>query len=156
MEVELKKRKARAVVRKKRELKIAESLPQYSIKDKLADIPAKISIAQLLQIKGKNYLAIIDAGAACSVVTTAWTDKNSLVPYLESHQTIVIADGKKHRTLGLKEHSALIDVKNQELVLPMDKYDVVLSLSISASKDKRNQLNLEFLGVGKAVYALEK
>ncbi|PWA00993.1 hypothetical protein BB558_002935 [Smittium angustum] len=43
----------KAVIRKKREIKVAENLPRYSIKENFADINSNILIALLLQASPK-------------------------------------------------------------------------------------------------------
>ncbi|OMJ14045.1 hypothetical protein AYI70_g8125 [Smittium culicis] len=49
----------------------------------------------------------------------------------------------------LKKFDAVIDIKNQELVLPLDNCDVVLSLSTNIEKEIKNGLRQEFFGIGK-------
>ncbi|OLY78281.1 hypothetical protein AYI68_g7672, partial [Smittium mucronatum] len=212
-------KKPKAILRRKRGIRVAENIPRYSIKGNLADLNSNVSFSQLLQaspeifadlskllkkvefkkevglmenndttnckaiinLYKQPHLAIIDTGAACSVFTTGWINQAGLQSDIESTQTIITSDGKRHKTLGiisqapiviagytfkvdllvmknqkksptlgmdwLKGHEAVIDVRNQELVLPLDEYDVVLSLSTSVKKDQQKNLENEFLGI---------
>ncbi|OMJ20304.1 hypothetical protein AYI70_g4195 [Smittium culicis] len=139
---------------------------------KLIEENSTTNCKSIIKIFGHKYLAVIDTGAACSVISNALLDRIGLEIENEVSQTIITADGKKHSTLGmvnkipisiagvefgadllvmkninetlilgtdwLKSHSALIDIRNQELVLPLENHDVVLSLSTTKNKDKLN------------------
>ncbi|PWA00918.1 hypothetical protein BB558_003011, partial [Smittium angustum] len=143
----------------------------------------------IVKVFGKSYVAIVDTGAACSVITSRLLDEMGLAPDKFSDQTIITADGKGHNTLGvitqlpitiagyrfaidllvmennkrslilgvdwLKNYDATIDVKIEELVLPFDNYDVVLSLCTTLERDLRNGLSKELFGIGKHVCEIE-
>ncbi|OLY79990.1 hypothetical protein AYI68_g5923 [Smittium mucronatum] len=55
----------------------------------------------------------------------------------------------------LKDYETTIEIKNQELILPLEDYDAVLSLSASAVKDTAKKLDEEFLGIDKESYSVE-
>ncbi|OMJ28275.1 hypothetical protein AYI69_g2254 [Smittium culicis] len=143
----------------------------------------------IVKIFDKNYSAIIDTGAACSVISEALMECIGLEVESKTNQIIVTADGKKHYTMGiieeipisianinfnadllemkssketlilgtdwLKTHNALIDIRHQELVLPLEDHDVVLSLSTTKNRDFLNGIvendENEVFGIGKLV-----
>ncbi|OMJ29938.1 hypothetical protein AYI69_g536 [Smittium culicis] len=105
------------------------------------------SCRALVEIHGRHYDAVVDTGAACSVVTSGMLDTLGLEVDSPSTQIIVTADGTRHEALGKKEaknlilgmdwfvdHDAVIDIKNSEIILLKNHYDVILSLS---SKEER-------------------
>ncbi|PVV01561.1 hypothetical protein BB560_004015 [Smittium megazygosporum] len=55
----------------------------------------------------------------------------------------------------LKKHNTVLDLKQEELLLPKDRFDVVLSISTSSEKDKINGIDddtsWKVFGIGKEV-----
>ncbi|OMJ07734.1 hypothetical protein AYI69_g11340 [Smittium culicis] len=54
----------------------------------------------LVKLFGERYWVILDTGAACSVMTSAFMNDIGLEIEQKSDQTIITADGTKHRTMG--------------------------------------------------------
>ncbi|OMJ13632.1 hypothetical protein AYI70_g8381 [Smittium culicis] len=138
----------------------------------------------LVEIHGKHYDAVVDTGAACSVVTSGMLDMLGLEVDSPSTQIIVTADGTRHEALGkvnnvpiriagfnfpinflvmkkeaknlilgmdwFIDHDAVIDIKNSEMILPKNQYDVILSLS---SKEERigRQDEVEYFALAKEI-----
>ncbi|OLY79262.1 hypothetical protein AYI68_g6672 [Smittium mucronatum] len=62
--------------------------------------PVVTNCKALVKIFGKRYWAIIDTGAACSVITKPLLEKLGIGADYNSNQVIITADGNRHSTYG--------------------------------------------------------
>ncbi|OMJ18447.1 hypothetical protein AYI69_g7017 [Smittium culicis] len=69
-----------------------------SIENKAEDIT---NCKAIVEIFGNYYWAIMDTGAACSVISEELLEELGLEPDFVNSQVIVTADGSKHATLGV-------------------------------------------------------
>ncbi|PVU96342.1 hypothetical protein BB561_001234 [Smittium simulii] len=203
-------------VRRKKDVKMAEDVEAFSLKNELVNVYPKINLAQLIQkspelrselvnlcrkveskevnqleykenrvtnckalvsVFGAYFWAIVDTGAACSVVNPSLLSKWGLEPDIFSNQIIVTADGKRHETGGkvsavpiliagytfpvdlvvmnreeetlilgtdwFLKYEATINLKSQQLILPVSGAEVILSLSTKTRNSKKEQEETE-------------
>ncbi|OMJ28067.1 hypothetical protein AYI69_g2468, partial [Smittium culicis] len=112
----------------------------------------------IVEIFGNYYWAIMDTGAACSVISEELLEELGLGPDFVNNQVIVTADGTKHATLGVMkncrnklilgtdwfvQHKAVIDLNKGEMALPVGEYDVILSISSNKKLEQKEVANYQ-------------
>ncbi|OMJ30133.1 hypothetical protein AYI69_g337 [Smittium culicis] len=113
--------------RKPATIKISQDTIPYSIGKYLTNSKADLSYSQLLQVAPS---AVLDTGAACSVMLTALIKEIGLEVDSESYQTVITADGTRHSTLGVVSQVP-IEIANYDFpcdVLIMDLKKPILIL----------------------------
>ncbi|OMH79788.1 Retrovirus-related Pol polyprotein from transposon, partial [Zancudomyces culisetae] len=108
-----------------------------------------------------NLWAVVDTGAACSVVSSSLIEEWDLELDTYNKQTIVTADGKRHTTLvnlwvmerkedililgtdWLLEHRVSLNLRIPELRLPIENAEITTKLAMFTNKSQRM---LEYLG----------
>ncbi|OMH79795.1 Transposon Tf2-6 polyprotein [Zancudomyces culisetae] len=98
----------------------------------------------LVKVFGQSIWAVVDTGAACSVVTSNMVEDWGLSPDNYSKQVIVTADGKRHTTLG---KVSSVPLKISSFVFPvdlwvMDRNEDILILGTDWLLEHRVSLNL--------------
>ncbi|OLY78483.1 DNA damage-inducible protein 1 [Smittium mucronatum] len=86
----------------------------------------------LVKIKGNTVWAIMDTGAACSVVTESFARKNNFEIRKNIKQVIVTADGMRHKTVGVI-YGLPITISGYEfpakvVVLPKAAQEIILGV----------------------------
>ncbi|OMH79257.1 DNA damage-inducible protein 1 [Zancudomyces culisetae] len=98
----------------------------------------------LVKVFGQSIWAVVDTGAACSVVTSNLVEEWGLSPDSYSKQVIVTADGKRHTTLGKVSD---VPLKVSSFMFPvnlwvMDRNEDILILGTDWLLEHRVSLNL--------------
>ncbi|OMH79032.1 DNA damage-inducible protein 1 [Zancudomyces culisetae] len=74
---------------------------EYEIKEVNSIENVSSNCKVIISIFGRHYWAILDTGAACSVISNTFAEVLGLDIDKESNQIIVTADGRKHGTKGI-------------------------------------------------------
>ncbi|OMJ11363.1 hypothetical protein AYI70_g9772, partial [Smittium culicis] len=93
----------------------------------------------LIKLFNERYWAVLDTGAACSVISSGLMNEIGLEIDDKDTQTVVTADGSRY--------NAVIDLKFKELVLEKPEVDVVMKLYTS-KPNKRFYDEFEVFGIG--------
>ncbi|OMH82534.1 DNA damage-inducible protein 1, partial [Zancudomyces culisetae] len=98
----------------------------------------------LVKVFGQSLWAVVDTGAACSVVTTNLVEEWGLSPDNYNKQVIVTADGKRHTTIGRVSE---VPLKISSFSFPanlwvMDRNEDILILGTDWLLEHRVSLNL--------------
>ncbi|OMH79079.1 Retrovirus-related Pol polyprotein from transposon [Zancudomyces culisetae] len=130
---------------------MSKELVEYINKNKISEVneldieERKLSNCKaLVKVFGQNLWAVVDTGAACSVVSPGLVEGWGLSPDNFSKQTIVTADGKRHTTIGkvsnvpLKISSFTFSVN----LWVMDRTEDILILGMDWLMEHRVSLNL--------------
>ncbi|OMJ13934.1 hypothetical protein AYI70_g8205 [Smittium culicis] len=101
----------------------------------------------LLKIFNDRYWAILDTGAACSMISTAFMEEIGLEVDEKLDQVVITADGTKHSTDWFSKYNAVIDIKSKEIILEKPEVDVVMKLYIN-KPNHRIRDEYELFGIG--------
>ncbi|OMH83944.1 Retrovirus-related Pol polyprotein from transposon [Zancudomyces culisetae] len=80
---------------------IVEVSPQTALNEIRIQEKATTNCSMTVEIYQLQWKAVVDTGAACSVITTGALNKIGLEPNMKSSHVIITADGKRHETLGV-------------------------------------------------------
>ncbi|OMH85256.1 hypothetical protein AX774_g1209 [Zancudomyces culisetae] len=80
---------------------IAEVAPRAAINEIRLQEKTTTNCSMTVEIYQLQWKAVVDTGAACSVITTGALNKIGLEPNHKSSHVIITADGKRHETLGV-------------------------------------------------------
>ncbi|OMJ21164.1 hypothetical protein AYI70_g3635 [Smittium culicis] len=112
----------------------------------------------LVKIFNDRHWAVLDTGAACSVISSSFMESLGLEINNISDQTIITADGSKHHTLGIVSDlpitianyvfpcdTLVLDLKKSLMILGTDwftKYNAVLDLKAKELVLERPEVDL--------------
>ncbi|OMJ14594.1 hypothetical protein AYI69_g8530 [Smittium culicis] len=86
----------------------------------------------LIKINNKTFWSVMDTGAACSVITQKFANKQNFIIDTNSKQAIITADGMRHKTVGVVKNLPICIAGHEfpanALVLKEAAQDIILGV----------------------------